>query len=297
MNNKPVLQHFEIFLKVAEEKSFTGAAKLLGVTKSSVSQTINTLENELHFPLFIRSTRVVKLTDEGELLYQQCLRLQDELETTRNLLGSFSESPSGQLTMSSSSYFAEHYLLKIIQTYKKKFPQVELDIMIEERMPNMRKENIDIVFAVNWPAPDEVIAREIGKIRYILCASPQYLKQYGTPKTIQDLQQHHYIPHSARTEANIIPSLKKTNHLKLKTSLKTNNAMLMKQFALEGCGIICLHDYMVEKDIERGKLVEILKDQLKPSIPIYIYYQKHRFVQPKIRQMVNLVLEEFNVYL
>jgi DNA-binding transcriptional LysR family regulator len=179
-----------------------------------------------------------------------------------------------------------------LQQYQQQFPQVEVDILVEERMPNMQQEQIDIVFGVNWPAPEDVVARPIGKTRYVLCASPTYLKKYGAPKKIKDLIQHRYIARSGRSSDNIIANLKNDINLHLKTPLKLNNAMLMKQCALMGMGIIQLHDYMLIDELQSGKLIEILSEYLKPDVPLYVYYQKHRFVQPKIRQFIKLILPE-----
>jgi DNA-binding transcriptional LysR family regulator len=290
--SSPALQHFETFLMVAKTGSFTAAAKELRVTKAAVSHAVRLLEESLQVPLFIRSTRRVNLTDEGELLLTQCQRLQHELDVARDLVGSFQRKPSGKLRISCNQYLAQSRLLKPLQQYQQLFPQVEIDILVEERMPNMQQEQIDIVFGVNWPAPEDVVARPIGKTRYVLCASPTYLKKYGTPKKINDLSEHHYIAHSGRSPDNMIVNLKHEINLNLNTPLKLNNAMLMKQCALMSMGIIQLHDYMLADELQSGKLIVILSDYLKPDIPLYVYYQKHRFVQPKIRQFIKLILPE-----
>ncbi len=282
-------QKFEVFHKVAELGSITEAAKQLHVSKAAVSHSIKQLEATLEIPLFIRSTRKITLTDEGKLLYTQCQRLKDELDITRNLISNFTAEPSGTLRISCNPYLADTLLLPILSKYIKQYPAVNIEVFAEERMPNMFKENIDIVFGINWPAPDEVVAREIGKTRYVLCASPQYLENHGTPTTLKELEKHTYIPHLGRNDENIIANLKQKISLNLNTQLKVNNALLMKRFALNGFGITQLHDYMVNDEIRSRQLVEVLKDTMKTTIPLYIYYQKHRFVQPKIRQFVSLV--------
>lgn len=287
---QPGLQHFETFLTVARQQSITGAAKELGISKAAVSHAIRSLEQSLKVPLFLRSTRKISLTTEGELLLAQCLRLQTELDTTRNLLSRFQQQPSGTLRISSNPYLAESLLLKPLQTYQQRYPDVTVEVVMEERMPDLAKEQIDLVFGINWPAPDDVVARQIGKTRYVLCASPDYLKQHGTPSNVKDLEKHRYIPHIGRTKANIIADLKKPVTLNLHTPLKAKNADFMRACAKAGMGIIQLHDYMVTEDLNTGSLVEILRDELKDEIPLYIYYQKQRYVQPKVRKLVELLL-------
>tara|TARA_Y100000588_G_C14266862_1_gene930328 strand:+ start:3383 stop:4252 length:870 start_codon:yes stop_codon:yes gene_type:complete len=284
----PSLQHFETFLTVAKAGSFTKAAIALHVSKASVSQTIRLLEQSYQVTLFKRSTRHVCLTDEGELLYTQCLRLKHELDTTREVIDGFNTSPTGTLRISCNLDFAESKLLKIIQQYQVRCPQVKIEVIAEERMPDIQQEQIDIVFGINWPAPLDVVAKVIGQTRYVLCAAPSYLEEFGTPQNISDLEQHQYIPHYGRPPNQAVISLKKNIRLNINSKLISNSASFMKQCALQGFGMIQLHDYMVADELQQGALIEILPELFEKSVPVYIYYQKHQFVQPKIRQFVNL---------
>lgn len=286
------LQNFETFLAVAEAGSFTVAAKQLKISKAAVSHAIRLLEQSLQVPLFIRSTRRVSLTDEGELLFAQCQRLKNELDIARLLVGNFKSTPSGKLRISCNPYLAESWLLPILQQYLKKYPKVNVDVLIEERMPDMQREQIDLVFGINWPAPEDIVAKVIGKTRYVLCASPKYFKKFSKPKNLKELEAHFYIPHSSRTAANMIVSLKHKTSLHLFSQLQANNAHFMKQCALLGLGIVQLHEYMVIDELKSGELIEILAEYLQPEIPLYVYYQKHRFVQPKIRALINLMMQD-----
>ncbi|MDF1653799.1 MAG: LysR family transcriptional regulator [Coxiellaceae bacterium] len=287
---QPSLQQFEVFLSVAEHNGFTAAAKHLGVTKAAVSHQVRLLEQSLKAPLFKRSTRRISLTDEGEQLVTQCRRLQRELDSARHLVSQFEAEPSGVLRISSNPYLANQWLLPILEKYRQQFPKVEIDLRLEERMPDLEKESIDLVYGINWPPPPDIIARPIGKTRYVLCASPAYLQQYGTPKTLKDLEQHQYLAHSGRRADHIIAQLKSPTTLDLNVAMRINNANTLIETALHGLGITQLHDYMVEKQLANGQLVEVLSDYLNPSTDLYIYYNKHRYVQPKVRQLVSLII-------
>lgn len=283
------LYHFETFMTVAELGGFTAAAKKLGISKSAVSQTIKALESSIKLPLFIRSTRKVELSDEGLLLYNQCVRLKKELNTAQDLIINFNSTPSGTLKISCNPFYAETYLIPIIDKYTKNFPKVNLEIISEERMPDMQSEQIDIVFGVNWPAPDYVVAKKIGVTRYVLCASKIYLDKFGVPKNIKELESHKYIHHIGRSPNNLLVDLIKPASININSQIKINSTSLMKQAAICGLGIVQLHDYIIKKEIENNQLIEILPEYFNKEIPIYIYYQKHRFVQPKIRQFINLI--------
>ena len=244
----PLLQHFEAFLQVANSGGFTAAGRKLGVSKVAISNSIRLLEESLQVPLFIRSTRQVSLTQEGELLLKQCERLRKELDTAEELISGFSKSPSGTLRIYCNLYFAENWLADILSCYVQKCPDVKVEVLSDERIPDMLHEQVDIVFGVNWPAPLDVVARTIGKTRYAICASPDYIEKNGEPKSIQDLAHHNYIPHLGRSPGNMIANLKKTENTELNTQIAANNANFMKTCALKGLGIVQLHDYMVKEE-------------------------------------------------
>jgi DNA-binding transcriptional LysR family regulator len=287
MKREALLSKFEVFLAVAKQLSITQAAKQLGLAKTAVSRDIRTLEEQFKTPLFIRTTRKIELTDEGRLLAEQCKRLQSELDTTRHLISGMHEEPHGTLRILSSEYFVKNYLLETIEAYLKQFPQVTLELMLEERVPDMEKENIDLVFGMTLAPSLDVVAKKISTTRYVICASPEYLKQYGTPTTIADLKHHQYIPHLARGENNLLMNLKKPTSATPNIRLKTNSAELMRELALRGQAIVQLHEYSIKNELTEGTLIELLPHCLVPKIDVMVYYQKHRYVQPKIRQFLN----------
>ena len=138
------------------------------------------------------------------------------------------------------------------------------------------------------PGPADSIQRVIEKTRYVLCASPDYLKKYGTPKRPQDLIGHQYITHSMRRPDDVI--LFKNDSIHVEPLLRLNDTKAMLQCALEGVGIIKLHEYVVREAIEQKKLVEILSSFAENELSIYLCYQARRYLQPKIRRFIDFVL-------
>ncbi len=289
------LNQFEQFILVAETGSITQAAESLHVTKSALSQSIKQLEDALKVPLFFRTTRKITLTHEGELLLAQCQRLKSELDTTRHLVGNFHEKPRGLLRISAPFYLANKVLLKLVEQYQKRYENIKVELIIEERLPNFHKENLDIAFGINWPPHEDIIRRPIGKTKYILCASPKYLKNHGTPTRLSELAGHSYLHHTGRGKENFLVGVKNPNSLGLTISFSANNAEIIKQAALNSMGIIQLHRYIVEKEILSQKLIPLLEDELIVNTPLYIYYYKHRYVQPKIRKFVMLACENIDI--
>ncbi len=287
----PSLAQFETFLHVAETGSVTLAADALSLTKAAVSQAIKQLEQQLGLPLFTRESRRMILTTEGELLLAQCQHLKDELDATRALVSQFHQTPQGTLRVCCSPYWAKEKMVALTKTYHQHFPEVRLDFIVDERMPDMKRENIDIVFGVNWQPPDDIIARKMGETDYVLCASPAYLTQHGTPHTLAELANHTYIAHRSREKRNLIMGVNDASKLKLNVAFSCNSASLMLALAREGYGITQLHRYVVEHALAQGTLVPLLEDVVHFSTPLYIYYYKHRYLQPKVRHFIALALD------
>ena len=286
------LSQFETFMVVAEKQSFSLAAKELYITKAAVSNSIKILETELKIPLFVRTTRSVSLTEEGEILYKQCERLKEELDNTRNIINHFHDKPQGKLNINCNAHLAESYLLPVLDKYMSLYPEVKINIDMNERMPDLKHDKIDIVVGANWPAPDDIIARKVGETRYILCASPSYIERLGTPSSLNDLEQHKFIIHTGRDNTTPVVSLNQPNKkIRIKPSISANNIEFMKTCTLKGYGIAQFHDYAIANEVKNGKLIEVLPGSLKPAEPLYLYYQKHNCVQPKVKQLVNLFLE------
>ncbi|WP_191092420.1 LysR family transcriptional regulator [Francisella sp. XLW-1] len=284
------INFFEIFYKLVTYGSFTNTADALGITKAAVSHTIKQLEKELKVDLLIRTTRRLSLTHEGKLLFEYCKTLQNEIENIRDLAESFHSEPSGILKVNISSFFAKSVLIGLIKEYSKKFSKVKIEVNIEERMPNFKTQETDIILGVNWTPPEDIIARKIATTRYILCASPVYLELYGIPSSLSDLVNHKYIRHSSRATALVNIRESKVNAQMPPSDLSANNMEFMKECVLNDLGIAQFHEYIVKDEIQSGKLVELLKDEFLDHQDIYIYYPKNKFVQPKVKEFVKLVM-------
>lgn len=193
------LSKFEIFLTVAKTLSFTQAAKLCHLTPSAISKHIRTLEDQTQTTLFQRTTRKITLSTEGNIFYQQCLRLQKELEDTRELVTRLHAKPKGRLTIASNYCFSKHYLFPIIRNFQKQYPDLEIEIICEEFLPpDLHNKQIDIAIGYSTPTEAGTNSETLFNSHYILCGTPQYFEKHGIPNKLDDLQNHYYINHSKR---------------------------------------------------------------------------------------------------
>lgn len=289
IDKQNVLNKLHIFVQVAELKSFSAAAASLGLSKAAISRSIKQLEDNIQANLFTRTTRKVELTDEGENLLEQALHLFEEYEATEAVLAGFHKEPSGTLRILASPFFAEQSAIKIINQYLKKYPKVKVDLRIEERIPDMEKEDIDIMFGYTVSRSENVVAKHIGTAHHIFCASPQYLKKYGKPSKIPELKSHNYIEHSGRIDQFRMSSSKQVGELKLKPRLVVNSTEALKQCALNDMGIILVHDFIVKEEIKQGKLSTLFKDLSPSDIKFYVFYKKHHHIKPKIKKFIELI--------
>jgi DNA-binding transcriptional LysR family regulator len=279
------------FISVIEENGFAAAARKKGVSTAAISRQISALENELGIQLLKRTTRQISLTEIGEEYYQQCKNALSTLQEAENAIAKSKNEAAGALHIMTNRYFAITYLLPRLAEFKQLNPNIILHFHLAERFPNLEKEGIDILFGVSIEGASELVRRRVASTRYILCASPNYLKKHGMPAHPTDLIKHKYITHSIRKPNNIV-SFKNAKDIHVNPALWINDSYMMRECALHDMGIVNLHDYMVVDDIKKGKLIEILHEYQEPQTNVYLYYQQSRYLKPKIRKFIDFYTKQ-----
>lgn len=274
------------FVSVFQEGSFAACARKLNISPAAVSKQISVLEKELGFELLTRSTRKLSLTEAGAFYFEQANKILRDMAEIDSLALDMRKEPFGSLKVASQRYFAESYILPHLSDFLKAYPKVKLTLELMERFPDLDREEIDIVIGMSRSLSESSIQKTLGYTHYVMCASPTYLKAYGTPKHPQDLKQHHYINHTLRTPVTIT-KFADGLELYLEPYLLLNDTKGMKSCAVNGIGIVKLHRYVVADALESGTLVEILADFNEPKQPIFASYSPHKHVPPKIRAFLN----------
>lgn len=274
------------FLSVIEEDGFAAAARKKGVSTAAVSRQISALENDLGSQLILRTTRRLALTEVGERYYQHCKKALSELFEAEIEIAKSKNEATGELHVMANRYFANTYLLPKLHEFMELNPKLTVHFQLAERFPNLEKENIDILFGVSIEGSAELVRRRIATTRYVLCASPKYLKKHGTPEIPSDLIKHRYITHRIRKPNNVI-FLKDNKEIYINPVLGLNDSYAMRECAIRDMGIVNLHDYMVMDAIKDGKLIEILQKYQEQQKNVYLYYRHNRYLQPKIRKFID----------
>ena len=283
------LDQFELFIYVAQYGSLTQAANKLGMGKPALSKQIKQLETKLNINLFTRHTYRLQLTEQGQLLLSQCLRLKKELDDARAVCQQLIDEPEGILKVTAFDYFAKKLILPKLAEFLLHYPKLELNLYISERIPHFEQEQMDLAIGFSLPVSDEIVRKSMMKTRYVLCASPSYFKKQGKPRHLTDLHQHFYIGHTSRDPENTI-NLKYPHQIVLKPNLLLNSVSNMIECAKQDIGLIQLPLYLLDLALQQGELVEIFKEFQLDQAHVYYYYPKYRFIQPKVRKFIDFFI-------
>ncbi len=274
------------FVTVVQESSFAKAASKLSISSPAVSKQISLLEQELGMQLLARSTRALSLTEAGASYYEQAKKVIKEFDELATIVNEGHKEPAGTLKVAAAVHFAKAQLIPHLSKFLSLYPKISLTLELMERFPDMESEGIDIVIGMSRPVSELCIQKTVGYTHYVLSASPAYLNEFGIPKRPQDLKKHRYIDHSLRVPVHIT-RFKGGKEVHFEPYLLVNDTGAMKELALQGLGIVKLHAYMVEEELNSGKLVEVLKDFREEKQPILVNFMPYKHLPPKIRSFLD----------
>lgn len=213
------------------------------------------------------------------------------IDVERSIAGSSSEA-IGTLTVVSTRFFAIQHVTPRLSDFMVQNPKLQFKVELAERFPDLRSEDIDILFGVSLEGSGDLVRKRITTTRYVLCASPTYLKKNEVPHIPQDLTKHRYITHSMRKPDNVV-LFKEGKEIFVQPVLLLNDTRAMRECALLGMGLVKLHDYVVADALSDRRLIEVLTEFQEPQIPVYLYYQ-HLIIFPLLRNdfLMNRILLE-----
>jgi len=282
-------EDLEILLTVVNQDSFSKAAEYLRIQPAKVSRAISRIEKQLNTTLINRTTRNFHLTEEGIQFIERVKEAMSKIEYAEECLLRKDKEPSGKLRVDAASPFLFHQVIPLVSEFNKLYPQIELDLTAHEGYTDLIKNKTDLAIRIGKLNDSSLIASTLGKSKLLIVASPNYLKENGIPKTPKDLEEHSLIGFTEPSSLNNW-SLKK--HKEISPNIKSNNGEVIRQLTLEGHGISCLSGFMVNKDIEDGKLVALLeKHQLlnSPRENINAVYYKTSAVSDRVKVFIEFL--------
>ena len=242
------------FVRSVELGGFSAAARDLDLTPSALSKLVTRLEDRLGVRLMNRTTRKLALTAEGDAYFTSAKRILIEIEEAEEQVTRFSNSPKGLLRVNTGVAFGLHQLAPALPRFLERYPDMEIDININDRVIDLVEEGVDVAIRSGVLRDSSLTARKICDMQRVICASPTYLKKHGTPRTPQDLLSHNCISISAAPQLRRWPFTTKNGieTIEVKGNVSANNAETLLQLAATGVGIIRLSDVIVSDGIRGG---------------------------------------------
>ena len=297
------LKAIRYFCKVVELGSFTRAARAVDVPPSSLSRRVADLEASLGATLLKRSTRVVQVTEIGQLYYQQAQDILSRIEQNDEAVRSYQAQPVGRLQISSMVSFGESILLPLMDEFKQQYPDIVLDISLSDELTSLGRDEVDIAIRGGYAPNERIQAVRLMGNEFVPAAAPSYLKEHGNPTSAFELREHHGL--FFRTPAGPSPWLCLHDNEWFDVSGKTvaisNNVPWLGAQAATGNGIVLAPDWSIARHVGQGDLVRLdvsplLRVSQNPELAIYLLYQKQRYLVPKVKVAVDFLIAKTASY-
>lgn len=282
-----------IFHAVADAGSFTRAGEELGLSQSAVSRQVGALESDLSVQLFHRHARGLILTEQGEMLYRTAHDVFTKLAAARTRLTDSKEKPSGDLRITTTVGLGTNWLTPRISEFVELYPDINVQILLVDRELDLGMREADVAIRFRMPPQPDLIQRRLFTVHYHTYASPDYLKRYGTPQTVADLDDHKIItfgtPPSHLGTINWLETAGLQNGESRRPALQINNVSGLHRATVMGLGIAALPDYIID---EHTTLVQLLPDLEIPSFDTYFVYPEELRDSKRLAVFRNFIVSK-----
>ena len=290
------LDGMRTIVAAVETGSFTAAGERQGISKALVSKYVGQVESRLGVRLFNRSTRRLSLTEEGQRYYDQAVPLLEEFSVMVDNVTGAQSAPRGLLRVSVPQTFGEMSLSPLIPKFLETYPDLSLDLQLSDRMIDMLEEGIDVVIRIGGVDDSSLIARHIKTLPLTLCASPEYIARYGEPLNAEDIMQHTCIIDSnfrIGKQWPIVDPDGQTTSIEVSSNVAVNSPRAVKEIAIAGGGIGMIPRFIIESELQKGVLKEILPGYKTLEFGLFAIYPHRRYLSKKVRCFIDFLMDEF----
>jgi len=285
------LQQFIAFAETAKHGGFAAAAREQGVAPSTLAKAVARLEATLGVKLFHRTTRQVRLTPDGERLYQRCQRVLAEVEDLQVEASGTRASVSGMLRIDLPAFYGKRFVLPLLAGLMQRHPQLQIDLRLSDAYVDLVREGVDLALRIGPLRDSTLVARRVDKQQLVLCASPAYLRARGTPRRIEELSGHDVVvfrlPTSGRDRPWQLRQRGKAVERVPRAQVRIDDGEGLVEALKLGMGLCQLPDMMVQGELERGELVELLPSCRPEPMPIHIVYPSGRLLPERVRVAIE----------
>ena len=290
-----IFQAMRVFVRVVDTGSFTAAAQALGYSTAQASRLLSELETSLQARLLQRSTRRLALTEVGTRYLERCRVILGEVEDANAEAGGAHLIPRGHLRVQSTTGIGIQLLAPLVAKYAELYPQVNVDLTLSQRQPDLLEEGHDVVITLSANLPDsELVGQQLGAIYSVISAAPSYLEKYGVPQTPDDLDNHRclHLIDPLFTDSWTFRDEKGEQLIRPREIFRVNVAEAMAQAAEAGLGVCLMPDYVAVGSYQRGSLVRLLPNYRLHEKSIYALYPSRRFLDAKVKTWVEFLKQE-----
>ncbi|MDB1125482.1 LysR family transcriptional regulator [Vibrio algarum] len=295
-----LLPDLAAFILVEQEKSFTAAAKKLNVTPSALSKTITRLEKALSVKLFERTTRKLLITEAGKKIYEECLTMVNSAQQAIELSAEDHNHPSGSITVAAPEAFLNSVLQPFVIPFLKKYPDIQLKLRAADGAIDIFKNGIDIAFRLTDKPDENLVLKEMGKTKLVLCASPDYLIDRGHPTHPNQLTEHDCL-YLAETDTDHIWNFVKDDELhqvSVSGRYAVNHSQMRLNGVKNGLGIGIFHDFVIQEALKKGEVEEVLNDwTIKGNYHgiIALQFAQTKYMPARFRVFIDYVMEHLPI--
>lgn len=287
------LKAMETFVRVVREGSFAAASDQLGLSRAIVTKHVMQLEKQLGARLINRTTRRFSVTEIGQTYFDFCVRVLEEMAEQDALVTRLQDEPRGELKVLAPKSFGSLYLGNIISEFMERYPEIRVTLMLSDVSMHgldLVEHGFDLAIRVQAPNDSSLVARRIGALQWVLCASPAYLAAHGEPRTLEDLTRHKCLLHSKHGDGVWhFQNAQGEQPVKVAGAMATNSVMVLHQVTRNDMGIALLPTYCVGPDLAKGVLKQILGANAGPHESIYVLFPHRHLVAAKIRLFIDFI--------
>ncbi|MFD4836139.1 LysR family transcriptional regulator [Achromobacter sp. NPDC058515] len=286
----------QFFVLVARLGSLSAAARQLDLTPPAATKRLALMERRLGVRLVNRTTRSISLTNEGETYLAYATRILAELREMEDVVSSSGAEPRGLLRVNATLGFGRTAIAPLVSEFAKRYPRVEVELEVTDRPVDLVEGGFDLAIRFGELPDKRLSARRVMTNRRFLCASPLYLKTFGTPSTLADLANHRCIIHRQNDEAHGVWRFTRAGQaevVKVAGGLSSNDGDIVLGWALDGHGILVRSEWDLAKYLESGRLRVVLPGFTLPSADLFVYYPQRRNQAARARAFIDFLVEAF----
>lgn len=291
MDERDVVSGMAVFVAVVEGGSLAAAARRTGLTPSAVSKLVSRLESGFGAPLLRRTTRRMTVTDAGQIYFDRARAILEDLREVEQVMASQHGEPRGLLRVSASLLLGQTRVVPILLAFMKKAPAVSIDLDLSNREVDLVAERIDIAVRVTQEPPAAYVARRVGALRRVLCASPAYLRAHPPPSTPTQLSDHVCLVSSGPGTSETW-QFGPSQSVRVTGRLRVGNTLSLHEAAKAGLGIANLPRFLVEEDLRARRLVSVLEPFETVASGIYVVYTPGPFLPARVRECASYLVRE-----